>query len=288
MVQRAWKKAAGRFTALSAASVIYGAGVSLFLVPNHLAPRGMTGISVILSYLTGIGTGTILFLLNIPILALGAWKFGGRFILKTAYVVALSSLVTDILSGKGPVTTDPLLAGLSGGVLIACGIGLAFKAGATTGGMDIIIKLLRRHYRHLKTGFLFLCTDLVIASLSGLIFRDLNVALYALITVVVSGRTLNYVLYGGDEARMFYIITERPREIGNRLLQNLEAGVTYLQGKGGFTGKEKEIVFCAVHGPQGPQVEEIVKTEDPSAFMIVTSASEIYGEGYKDLFADVL
>lgn len=287
-MKRTWGKSAGRFALLTAAPLIYGAGISLFLDPNHLAPGGMTGISVILSYLTGVGTGTILFLLNLPILILGAWKFGLRFILKTAYVVTLTSFVTDMLADRGAVTEDPLLAGLAGGVLIACGIGMAFRAGATTGGMDIIIKILRRRYRHLKTGFLFLCSDLVIASLSGLIFRNLNVALYALITVVVSGRTLNFVLYGGDEARMFYIITERPREIGDRLLKNLEAGVTYLQGKGGFTGREKEIVFCAVHGPQGPQVEEIVKEEDPSAFMIVTSASEIYGEGYKDLFADVL
>ncbi len=271
-----------------AASMLYGAGVSLFLDPNNLAPGGVTGISVILNRLSGIDTGTIYLLINIPIVLLGIWKFGFRFMGKTAYAIVLTSWATNVLSSKGAATDDPLLAALAGSILMALGIGLVFRAGATTGGMDIIIKLLKRRFRHLKTGFLYQCTDILIVAISGLVFQNLNTALYALIAVLVSGAALDYVLYGGDEAKMIYIITEKPEEIGRRIMKEVDTGVTYLQGSGGWTGEEKQVIFCVVRRVHGPQVEELVKEEDPSAFMIITSASEIYGEGYKDLFAEKL
>lgn len=273
---------------IAAASVIYAAGVSLFLDPNNLAPGGVTGVAVILNRLSGIETGTLYFLLNVPIVLLGIWKFGWRFIMKTAYAIFMTSAFTNLLSGYDALTDDPLLASLAGGVLMACGVGMIFKTGATTGGMDIIIKIIRQKYRHLKTGFLFQCTDIIIVGISGLVFRDLNIALYALLAVLICGRTLDYVLYGNDEARMIYIITGRPEAIGRKLLQDVEVGVTYFQGKGGWTGEEKQVIFCIVRKQLSPQVEEITKQEDPSAFMIITSASEIYGEGYKDFFADRL
>ena len=273
---------------IAAASIVYAAGVSLFLDPNNLAPGGVTGVSVILNRLSGIETGTLYFLLNVPIVLLGIWKFGWRFIMKTAYAIFMTSAFTNLLSGYDALTDDPLLAALAGGVLMACGVGMIFKTGATTGGMDIIIKIIRQKYRHLKTGFLFQCTDIIIVGISGLVFRDLNIALYALLAVLICGRTLDYVLYGNDEARMIYIITGRPEAIGRKLLQDVEVGVTYFQGKGGWTGEEKQVIFCIVRKQLSPQVEEITKHEDPSAFMIITSASEIYGEGYKDFFADRL
>lgn len=273
---------------IAAASIVYAAGVSLFLDPNNLAPGGVTGVSVILNRLSGIETGTLYFLLNVPIVLLGIWKFGWRFIIKTAYAIFMTSAFTNLLSGYDALTDDPLLAALAGGVLMACGVGMIFKTGATTGGMDIIIKIIRQKYRHLKTGFLFQCTDIIIVGISGLVFRDLNIALYALLAVLICGRTLDYVLYGNDEARMIYIITGRPEAIGRKLLQDVEVGVTYFQGKGGWTGEEKQVIFCIVRKQLSPQVEEITKQEDPSAFMIITSASEIYGEGYKDFFADRL
>lgn len=273
---------------IAVAAAVYAAGISLFLDPNNLAPGGVTGISVILNRLTGIETGTLYFLLNVPIVLLGIWKFGWRFIIKTAYAIVLTSFFTNLMSGYGPLTSDPLLAALAGGVLIAAGIGLIFKAGATTGGTDIIIKIIRQKYRYLKTGFLFQCTDMVIVAISGFIFRDLNIALYALIAVLISGKALDYVLYGGDEAKMIYIITANPQKVGRKLLEDLDVGITYLHGQGGWTGQEKQVIFCVVRKQLGPQIEEVVKEEDPSAFMIITSASEIYGEGYKDLFADTL
>lgn len=273
---------------IAIAALIYASGISLFLDPNALAPGGVTGIAVILNRLVPIETGTLYFLLNVPIMLLGIWKFGIRFIAKTFYAITLTSVFTNLLTPLGAVTNDLVLAAAAGAILIAIGIGLIFKAGATTGGTDIIIKILRQKYRHLKTGFLFLCTDVIIVTISGFVFRDLNVALYALATVIISGKALDYVLYGGDEAKMLYIITEEPEKIGGRLMTELEVGVTYLEGRGGWTGKEKQVIFCMVPNRLGPQVEEIVKVEDPRAFMVVTSAKEIYGEGYKDFFGEVL
>ncbi|MCD8248812.1 MAG: YitT family protein [Lachnospiraceae bacterium] len=273
---------------IAAAAFIYATGISLFLDPNNLAPGGVTGISVILNRLIGVDTGTLYFLLNIPIVLVGVWKFGWRFMGKTTYAVVLTSTFTNLLSVYGAATDDPLLAALAGSILIALGIGLIFKAGATTGGTDIIIKILRQKYRYLKTGFLFQCTDMIIVAISGLVFRDLNIALYAMIAVLVSGRALDYVLYGGDEAKLIYIITEKPEDIGKRLLLELEVGITYLHGSGGWTGREKQVILCVVRRTQGPQVQELVKAEDPESFMIITNANEIYGEGYKNLFEESL
>ena len=269
-------------------SVIYAVGISLFLDPNRLAPGGITGIAVILNRLAGVETGTLYFLLNVPIILLGIWKFGIRFIARTIYAIALISFCSNLLAAVGPLTDDLLMAGAIGGIMIAVGVGLIFKAGATTGGTDIIIKLLRLRYRFLRTGFLFLCTDVIIVTISGFVFQDLQVAFYALMSVIITGRMLDFVLYGSDEAKLLYIITDEPDRIGSRLMNELDVGITFLEGHGGWTGKEKKVIFCVAQKRLEPEVEEIVKEEDPRAFMVVTSAKEIYGEGYKDFYGEVL
>lgn len=273
---------------IAAGALIYAVAISNFLDPNQLAPGGISGIAVILNHLTSIETGTLYLLLNIPIVALGVWKFGLRFMAKTAYAIVLVSAFTNLLAPFGSLTTDLLIAGAAGGILIAVGVGTIFKAGATTGGMDIIIKLLRSKFPHLKTGFLFLCADVIVVSISGLVFRDLNLVFYALATVVICGRALDVVLYGGDEAKMIYIMSDHSHTIGSRMMRELGVGVTYLTGRGGWKQTEKQVLLTVVPKRLGPQVGEIVKAEDPAAFTIITSASEIYGEGYKDLFAEAL
>lgn len=273
---------------ITAGSFIYAVGISMFLDPNQLAPGGVTGIAVILNRLTNIETGTLYFLLNVPIVLLGIWKFGIRFIAKTFYAITASSIFTNLLSSYGALTNDLFIASAAGGVMIAFGIGIIFKTGATTGGIDIIIKILRQKYRHLKTSVLFQITDLIIVSISGLVFRNLNVIFYALLTVFVNGKALDYVLYGGDQAKMMIIITQNPKKIAARLMAELDVGVTYLQGEGGWTGEKKKVVFTMVPNRLGAEVQDIVKSEDPAAFMVVASANEIYGEGYKDIFEEAI
>lgn len=282
------KKTITQFLMIFIASAVYAAGISLFLDPNNLAPGGVTGISVILNRLSDIPTGTLYFLINIPIMLLGLWKFGAHFIARTAFSIVCTSVFTNILGHYDPLTRDPLLAALAGSVMVSVGIGFIFIAGATTGGTDIIIKVLRQKKPHLKTGSLFLMTDFIIVFLSGFVFHDLDTILYALLAVIIMGKVLDYVLYGSDEARMVFVVSSRPRAIADRLMKEVDTGVTYLKGTGGYSLKDKEILMCVVRKQQAPRVEEVVKQEDAEAFMIVTSATEIFGEGYKSFFSEKL
>ena len=282
------KKMVMDYLLITVACAIYSVAVSMFLDPNSLAPGGVTGISIILNRLIPVETGTLILLINIPILILGAWKFGLRFSLSTIYSTVLISLFTNLLSGVKVVTTDPLLAALAGGSLTAIGIGWVFKAGATTGGTDIIIKLLRVKMPHLRTGGLFLAMDAVIVALSAFVFKDIDVALYAGLTVFVISLVLDLVLYGRDEAKLMFIISDKSEEITRRLLEELDIGVTYMRGSGAFSGRDKQVILCAAKKSIAPKTEVIVKEEDPQAFMIITSATEIYGEGYKSYFSEKL
>lgn len=271
---------------ITGASFIYACAISLFLDPNSLAPGGVTGIAIILNAVTGLETGTWLFLINIPIVALGIWKFGWRFILSTLYCVLITSGFTNLLKPVGAATWDPLLAALAGSALMAFGLGWVLKTGATTGGTDIIVKILRLRYPHMKTGTLFLLMDAVIVTASAFVFRNVDKALYAGLAVVVSSILLDVVLYGRDGAKLIYIISDQSEKIVSRLLEELEIGVTYVQGRGAYSGREKQVIMCVMRKPLAPKAEEIVKEEDAEAFMIVTSATEIYGEGYKSYFSE--
>lgn len=273
---------------ITAGATLYSAAISLFLDPNNLAPGGVSGISIILSRVSGIETGTLFFCINIPILLIGAWKFGIKFILSTIYCTALSSFLMNALSAFGPVTTEPILAALAGAVLVAVGLGIVFRAGSTSGGTDIIIKLLRRRFAHLKTGFLFMTIDLMVVTASAIIFRNIESALYAAIAVLVTSYVMDMVLYGRDGAKMIFIISSFPKKIADRLLSELDIGVTYLDGTGGYSGQEKKIILCIMRKSLSHKAEEIVKEEDPKSFMIVSSATEIYGEGYKSYFSQKL
>lgn len=277
-----------KFVGIVLGCFLYAAGVGLFLDPNNLAPGGLIGISVILNRLIHVDTGTLYFVLNIPIVLLGLWKFGVKFIASTFVAVALNSLFTNGFSRFPAVTTDPLLAAIAGSVLVGVGIGIVFRCGATTGGTDIIVKVLRVKYKHLKTGLLFLMTDIIIVTASGFVFQDFNIVMYAFMSVIISGKVMDYVLYGTDEAKMMYIISDHAEQIADRILEEMEVGVTYLSGQGAYTGQEKKVILCVVPVKRGPELEEIVKQEDKDAFLIISSASEIYGEGYKNILNEKL
>ena len=171
---------------------------------------------------------------------------------------------------------------------MAVGIGLVFKAGATTGGTDIIVKLLRLRFPHLKTGSLFLITDAIIVTSSAFVFKDLDVALYAGLVVFINSVLLDVVLYGRDGAKLIFIISDAHASITKRLLEELDIGVTYISGTGAYSGKEKSVIMCVMKKQISAQAEVIVRKEDPAAFMIVTSATEIFGEGYKSIYSEKL
>lgn len=267
---------------------LYSVAVGLFLDPNSLAPGGVTGIAMILNRITNVETGTWILLINIPILLLGLWKFGFKFLVSTIYCTTMLSLFTNFIARFEPVTNDRVLACVVGGTLLAIGIGVVFKAKSTTGGTDIIVKLLRLKFPHLKTGGLFLSLDAVIVTASAFVIGDLEIALYAGVCIFLISQVLDFVLYGKDEAKLIYIISDHHEKIAVRLLEEVDVGVTYVEGIGAYSGKDKKVIMCAVKKPLAPKTEEVVKQEDPLAFMIITSATEIYGENHKSYFSERL
>lgn len=275
-----------KYIIISAAAFVYAAGVSLFTDPNDMAPGGVTGISIILSRIVPVSTGTLIMLINIPILIFGVWKFGLGLTLSSIYATALISMFTNLLAPLGAATDDILLAALSGGVLIAVSVGVIFRVGATTGGVDIIIKALRLRFPHLKTGKIFFIMDAMVVTLSGIVFRDINAALYAAISAVCTSLVMDLVLYGRDEAKLIYIISSNAEQIAKRLLEDLDIGVTYIKGQGAYSGDNKKVIMCVVKKAVSPLAEEIVKEEDSHSFMIITSATEVFGEGYKSYFSE--
>ena len=282
------KKIVLNYVLITLSCFVYAVAISLFLDPNNLAPGGITGIAIILNRVIAINTGLLIFIINIPILLLGMWRFGFRFIISTVYCTLLISFFTGTLSNVGAVTEDPLLASLAGAVLMAVGLGGIFKAGTTSGGTDIIIKILRQRFPHLKTGFLFLLTDVMIVTASAFVFRNIDRALYAGITVFITSYVLDLVLYGRDEAKLIFIISDESEKITQRLLEDLDIGVTFIEGQGAYSRKDKRVIMCVMRKQIAPLAEEIVKNEDSRAFMIVASATEIFGEGYKSYFGDKL
>ncbi len=274
---------------ITVASVIYSVGIALFLDPNNLAPGGVSGLAIIINRLVPLQVGTLMFLLNIPVFILGIWKLGVRVIVRSVYCLAVSSVMINYMSAHfSVITQDKLLAALSGAVLMGVGIGVVMKQSATTGGMDIVVKVLRRKYPQLKTNSLFLMTDIFVVALSAVVFQDIEAALYAAVTVVMNSIVLDIVLYGRDEAKLLYIISDHSGRIADRILKELDIGLTYVHGRGGYSGLDKEVLMVVMHKNLLPGAEEIVKQEDPEAFMIVTSANEIYGEGYKNIFSEKL
>lgn len=271
---------------ITIASFFYGLAISQFLDPNDIAPGGVSGLSMIINRIINIEVGTIILMINIPILILGLYKFGFRFLISTIYATVMGSVFTNILALYPPITTDPLLATICGSAIASIAIGYIFKAGATTGGTDIIVKVLRLKFPHLKTGRLFLICDMFVVLLSAFVFEHTDSALYAAIGVFLMSIVFDIVLYGADGAKLIYIISNDWQAIATRLLMELDVGVTYLEGEGAYSNERKRVIMCVVRKQIAPQVEEVVKEEDGNAFMIISSAAEIYGEGYKNIYSE--
>lgn len=275
---------------ITVGSILYAIGVSLFLGPNELASGGVSGVAIIVNSLFGtLPTGTWVVIFNIPIMAAGVWKLGAKILLPTFYALGVSSGVMTLLElFLPPLTENTLLACAGGAVIVSAGIGLVFRGGATTAGTDIIVKLLRLKFPHISTGAIFLFTDGLICLASGIVFGDVDKALFAGIAVFIQMNVLNMVLYGSDEARMVYIISDRDDVIAERLLKEVDAGATFLYGNGAYTGRDRKVLMCALKMRTLPQAREIVRQEDADAFMIVTKATSVFGEGFKSHVEDDL
>lgn len=275
-----------KYAVITVGAVLFGIGIGLFIDPNNLAPGGISGLAIILNRVIPIETGTLFLIINIPVMALGAWKFGGRFIASTIYATGVVSFTTNICEQFMPATKEILLGAVFGAVLSAVGMGFVLKNGSTTGGSDIIVKFMKLKMPHMKTGTLFLMIDSLIILTGGLVFGNLDTVLYSALSAVIMSKILDLVLYGAEGAKLIYIISDNFEVITERILKELDVGVTHLAGSGAYSKTEKQIIFCVVRKQFAYQVEEIVRQEDDKAFMIITGASEIYGEGYKSYFVE--
>ena len=280
------KKRLKEYLIITFAALIYGVGTSLLVDPNNLAPGGMTGLAIVLNRLVGIGTGMWFLILNIPILLIAIMKFGIRFTISTIYATTMISVFTDLCTkyfGQY-IIHDMILAVTIGSAMTAVAIGLIFKCHATSGGTVVIIKLLRLRYPHIKTGILYIMTDMIVLVIAAIVFNDLAAAMYSFLSVLVVSAVVDFVLYGRDGAKLIYIISDRPDIITARLLDELDIGATHVFAQGAYSGEKKKVIMCAIKKRLSPLAEDIVREEDPNAFMIITSASEIFGEGYKSYF----
>ncbi|MBQ7943143.1 MAG: YitT family protein [Lachnospiraceae bacterium] len=276
-------KRAGKYMMMTIAAFLYAVAISLFLDPNNIAPGGITGVSILINRFIPVPVGTLNLILNVPIILLGLWKFGFKFIFSTMYTLLVSAVFIDLLAPFGAVTNELLIASVLGGILLAVSLAVIFKAGATTGGTDIVVKVLQLKWKHMKTGEIFLFLDLLVVLASWLVFKDMTVAFYAGVAVVIDMVVMDYVLYGPDEAKVVYIISDNTEQIKQRILVELDISATLIQARGAYTGDPREVVMVVVRKQMAPRLEEIVKEEDPRCFMLVSSASEIFGEGYKDI-----
>lgn len=263
-------------------SFIYSVAVSVFISPNEISPGGLTGISTALNYLFNLPTGITLMILNIPILILGFWKFGGGFIIKTAIATGLVSLnltITDYLIPSFNI--DKILASVFGGILMGLGLSIVIRHGATTGGIDIIAKLINMKFRHLTVGRLILIIDAFIICFAAVIYGNIQSVLYSVVSMYASSRVLDIGLYGADKGRLIYIITEKADTICSDINSIAHRGVTILSARGGYTGKERNLLMCTVRIHEVAGIYDIVDKYDPNAFIVVSEAGEIIGEGFK-------
>ncbi len=291
------KDYAKRYALITAGCILYAAGVIMFLQAGGLAGGGVTGIALIVNEVSGFSTGITAFILNVPLLLWG-WKvFGRDFFLSTLYVIALSSVLMWLTEhiffnwvperwGEEllPFTQSMLINSVTGGAIYGLGMGLIFRCGSSSGGTDIPIKVLRKKFRHISTGVITMVTDLVIVACSAFAYREntLEVLFYTVISIVVYTVVFDWVLYGGNSAKMVFIISaEQPaNRISSRVLKELDAGATFIDARGAYSGNDKKVLLCVVKPVVYPRLRDIVREEDREAFMIVSSAKEIYGEGY--------
>lgn len=273
------------FLMLTVGSVIYALGVAYFLDPLDLAPGGLTGIGIILDNFIPLGPGIIVFILNVPILVVGLKKFGKEFLFSTCYSTILISVLMDIFrqwNHEMALTQDRMLAALAGGVCLAVGMGIVFRCGGTTGGVDVIIKLVHLKYRHVRTGTILLIIDFTIITASVIALKNIEIGLYAIVALFVNSMVFDLVLYGTDEAKLVYIVSNHHEEVADRLLKEISVGVTFLEGEGAYTREDKRVLMTVSKKQNFPKIKDVVKEVDPQAFMIVTSATEVFGVGFKN------
>lgn len=258
--------------------VLGGAAYPLFLTPGNIAPGGLTGVAMVINYLFHWPVGTVTLILNVPLFIFG-WKFmGKRFVLRTLIATILFSLLIDLLPLK-PLTDDPLLSAIFGGVLLGIGLGLILRGEATTGGTDMLARMIHRSVPAISVGMFLMALDCAVVVIAAVVI-GVTQALYAIICIFISSKVIDAVMIGFSGNKACFIISGKSETIKNRILTELERGVTELSAKGGYTGEKRPTLLCVVSRMEVTAVKNVVREEDENAFMIIVDAHEAIGDGF--------
>lgn len=270
-------------------SAVYAVGVNAFTAPNNIAAGGITGVATMLHYVFSTPIGLVAFLINVPIVLWAIVDIGYKLVTKTMLAIVLSSLLIDLFSHFVPAYRgDHILVSLFAGACEGVGLSLVFIRGATTGGTDLIARLLGRRLPHLSMGKLMLAVDGVIVVVSAFVFGSVENAMYACIVIVVSTKIIDAILYGADigTGKLFIVMSPKVRQIGDRVISEMERTVTYLDSHGGYTNEPGETMLCVVRRFELHQLQTIIREEDKNAFVIVGEAGQITGEGFRPMHSD--
>ncbi|MBD2865274.1 YitT family protein [Paenibacillus sp. IB182363] len=262
---------------LGAASV--SVGLEIFLVPNNIIDGGVVGISIISKYLTGLPLGLFLTLLNLPFLFIGYKSIGKTFALSTLYGVLVMSAGTTLLHPVEPLTMDPLLAAVFGGIIVGIGVGLVIRAGGSLDGTEIVAILLYKR-SPFSVGQIVMFFNFFILGSAGFVF-GWDRAMYSLIAYYIAFKMIDIVMAGFDESKSVWIISDKYRELGDALLDRLGRGVTYLRGEGAYTGDDKQVIFCVITRLEEAKLKAIVEEIDSGAFLAVGNIHDVMGGQFK-------
>ncbi len=265
-----------------AGAFLQALGTWCFVEPCRIAPGGVSGIALLINHLSGLPVGAMTFLLNLPLLVRAYLRRERRIALKTIQTVILMTVVLDWLVTPffPQYFGDRLISSAFGGILIGVGMALIFMRGSTTGGGDILAKLLQRRFPYMHTGYALMLIDVAVIALSVLVFKGLEAALYGLISMVCTTQTIDALLYGMNKGTMVMIHSEKNREIADEIMARLDRGTTFFKSVGGFSGRERATLMCVVDRKQFYLVKAIIDAHDEHAFVIVSETKETYGEGF--------
>ena len=265
-------------------TAIYAFGIYAFTVPNQIAPGGVTGLATVINAFTGIKIGTIVTVFNVPLLIFGFTKLGKRFLLNTLLSTVSFNLLYDYIYPFLPnYRGNTLLAAIFGGLFIGLGIAIVFMRGGSTGGMDIVNKAVQVKKPHISLGKISFITDLIVISIAAVSFRSLESALYAVIAMFVSSKTIDALIYGTNVGKMVLIVSSKSEEISKLIVSDLFRGCTIVDAHGAYSGQSKKVLLCACKNVEFYNLKHIVKRLDPRAFMIVSEAGEVFGEGFSSI-----
>ena len=262
-------------------SAVFALGFSLFLQPNEISPGGISGLALVAVALLGCGSvGVLTILINLPLFILGGMKIGRRFFFGSLMGMILSSVLIDAFAQIPMPPVEPLLSALYGGMICGLGLGVVFICGTSTGGSDIVVRLLKLKYRDVPIGQISMCFDLGVAILTGIAFRDFTKALYTGVAVFVSGKVVDAVVYRFDYSKVALIITKEYDKVAEMIGTRLDRGATFLNGEGSYSHAPTKVVLTAVKKQQVTELKELVMAVDPTAFVIVQEAHQVLGDGF--------